>query len=1239
MISVADLIRDHEGLVKELARYDYESVAPLVGGFLTLPQFHGNAIRLAALAHLACYACRGKRQADRETLVRCAGRRLADSKLVSMEDPVEGPFVGNVATAFGNFRVFPGIEESGDYWSEQILRPLEAPDTPEPIKPSVKQIRALLTISDAVAERRRLQRYAFGSGQFSGRLTIPQWRDLVALAQAVTFLPRELEGLGILRDDLSPFTLRDEQRDRLPQQTTGQTELERYPLAQFEEKIVLVAPHAVTLSIRRFLVEQLDRVGLIGVFETLLQTRQFETWQQTLHHGLRFEPMDVSLPMPSDDLPTLYQAVMRFDEGKYAHLVLLDGNIRQQRIDSHGTDELSDKQKGQLDQHLLRCAELLRGLPGFNGGMTLITRGGLGRGLAISINRIPEWGIIFATLADWHTLACCEDMSSLRLWRMWRHQRWAEQHGLKIMNLSGAVNLYACWRSNGWRFSPQQMLLSQPRKLLAVGTDFIANVRKEVLHAHDEHSCLAHDGSRWIRVERRGARAYYSCDRTAPVYVSLGAAGQGILVGSIETANRNWWVACKTVSTTTEERGIRFQLWDCLLNWINRAMATLEKEFRNLSGRSIWIELDVLDLAKWADDSSVPEQTLSALQAPTVDPRERKIIITLPFAFAGRFHVPENQAERMIMDCVLRGIAELTETLLLERDRIRLLSAIFPNDQARYFHLVRTENWAQMLVGPSRPEPDFIPEEECSQSLIALSEEVGKVPLGEIIRGRSDCIKYLEQVGNKLWEGIECRLRRFDRHSVVANCFTALAELERDAEHWNMAAQALLALHAQVEVLELAEQRKGEREIATLANRLLIETSMYATSPTGGDPLPNAERLELLARLKNLLSTANHRDAISEGFMPAEIRVHPNGEVDVNDQFYAAVMSPYVRAVFAKGFRLSAAAYVRWFSNYQKPKSPDAEVTLKRMEQPFYEEFGTTLNQFVAMPHHFGRLALKEKKLVLEFHEASLRAFLAGVCKLGPNGAEMYLSRFSLPPRPAWNKGLPDGCRENDVWPWRFRRRLSLLMRPLVLLQNAPDRRWLVYPPLVHKSAIYLVGNIAEAAFPTEHFQSQAMLAFCGDQAKRRGNQFALDVADIVERSGFLANRHVQMSALGVPASAGDLGDVDVLAWKPGSTAVLIIECKYLRTAVSVRDVVDRLDEYRGERDDSLGKHLRRLNWLKANPASVSAMVGFPMERIRFKGLLVTDDLVPMQFFSGSPISPQDVVSADHLTVSLEKPL
>lgn len=365
--------------------------------------------------------------------------------------------------------------------------------------------------------------------------------------------------------------------------------------------------------------------------------------------------------------------------------------------------------------------------------------------------------------------------------------------------------------------------------------------------------------------------------------------------------------------------------------------------------------------------------------------------------------------------------------------------------------------------------------------------------------------------------------------------------------------------------------------------------------------------------------------------MPAEVHVFPNGELDVDDRFYESVMIPYSQALFSKGFRSMADRYESWFSSYERPSSPEMEDTLNRLEEPFREEFGLTLDEFVLIHIQLDKYALKTKNLFLEFDEQSLMSFLKNECKLDENSSKAYISRFTLPPRRAWDKDLPRGCKANDVWPWRFRRQLSMLMRPLVLLSNNPSKRWLVYPPLVQKSCAYVLNGIAEATFPTEHFQSEAMLKFWGDQANRQGNEFTHVVANHAEGLGFTTCREVFMSRLGVPAAIGDFGDVDVLAWKTNSSDVFIIECKYLRTAKTVRDVVDRLDEYRGERDDSLGKHLRRLNWLKYNPATVSALTGIPTATIRFKGLLVTDDLVPMQFFNGSLISLQDVVSLNQL--------
>jgi len=1231
---IAELIKAHRNLVNELSLYDYSSVAPLVAGFLTLPDYHANTLRLDALAQLACFACKGKRTADREMLVKCAGLHFTDSPLIMWEDPVEDAFVGNIATNFGNFRVFRGIEESGDFWTERLLRPFEDSDIPEPLQPIITHVGALLRLSDAIAERRGLKRYTSGSGQLRGRLEIPQWRELVPAAQAVTFSLADLQKLGITLEALAPFILNDEGRSRLPSQQTGHSDFERFPLCQFGDDLVVSAPHTITASVRRFIVEHLEKTGFLGFSEMILHSRQAEDWFDTLRHDFYFDHVHVELPKPSEKFPPIYQTVMTFDVGKYAHLVMLDGNISAQLKNAHDLDRVNDEQQDAFDKHLVTCSEHLKKLPDYSGGMTVITRGGIGRGLLMGHKTVPtDWEFIFASLPDWHTLAGCEDMSALRMWRMCRQKEWAEKRGLEIHNINGPLNLYACWRANGWRFLLRDMPLEQPRKMLVMEIDFLTKVRKEVGLNRDEHSCPTHNGEGWIRVRRRYPKSYRDKDQGAPMYLALGETQNGQLLASVETSNRVWWIATKTHATQDDVRAVVFEIWDCLLNWMSRSVSVLESTFTQLPSGSVWIEIEFSELEKWADHAADNlSQQVTARPNAVTSVLDRKIILTIPGDFKNKFHVPDNRAERALVGCIANAVADLAATYFSDDRLNALLEAIFPNREARFFHVLRTENLVQMIEGASRPRPDFIADEDVSQSLIGLSQEIGSVPLGGKVQGQVECLAYLGKATNTLWERIENKLSCFNRRSVAMRCFGALAELERDAEHWAMTSRAVLALeHNDTESVEEADERRAQRDAASLTTRLIVETAMYACPEADGHPIPQAEYLALMADMKNLISTANHRDAISGGFMPALVHVFPNGELDVDDHFYASVMLPYTHALTTGSIRSAAKNYEKWFVNYQRPDSPKSEDTLDRLEKPFLEEYGITVDQFALVLVHLGRLALKHQNLILEFDEPSFLSFLNAECGIDEMSAKCYLDRFSLPPRRAWNKEFPTGCADKDVWPWRFRRQLSLLMRPLVLLANEPTKRWLAYPPLIQRSNAYILNGIGEAEFPTEHFRSVEMRRFCGDQANRQGHQFAHAVADRMEQLGCLVRREVSMSSLGVPASLGNYGDVDVLAWKFGQPHVFIIECKYLRTAASVRDVVDRLDEFRGERDDYLAKHLRRLNWLKSNPSAVVALTGIPATAIQFKGLLVTDDLVPMQFFGGAAISPQEVVPFNQL--------
>ena len=88
---------------------------------------------------------------------------------------------------------------------------------------------------------------------------------------------------------------------------------------------------------------------------------------------------------------------------------------------------------------------------------------------------------------------------------------------------------------------------------------------------------------------------------------------------------------------------------------------------------------------------------------------------------------------------------------------------------------------------------------------------------------------------------------------------------------------------------------------------------------------------------------------------------------------------------------------------------------------------------------------------------------------------------------------------------------------------------------------------------------------------------------------------------------------------------VYITECKNLRFALTVGEIADQLNRFRGEAHDELSRHMRRYRWLSENPDRLSKVIGSDA-RLQIKPLLVSNTIVPMQFAQDLPIPVGDIL-------------
>jgi hypothetical protein len=382
-----------------------------------------------------------------------------------------------------------------------------------------------------------------------------------------------------------------------------------------------------------------------------------------------------------------------------------------------------------------------------------------------------------------------------------------------------------------------------------------------------------------------------------------------------------------------------------------------------------------------------------------------------------------------------------------------------------------------------------------------------------------------------------------------------------------------------------------------------------------------------------LLELAHHRDAVAYGFVEARLKITPNGEVNVDERFYADVLSKYLSKRSRDSNERAAADYDSYFATPDSISDEETnrlERALSDFNRVFAAEFGFSVHLLFKTRDQLRAMAWNSRTPGGLMNEAQFRGFLLH-CGFSDREAEAFLHRFTLPIRSAWDADLPPRCQKHDVYPWRFRRQLSLLTRPLIQLSKSPHT-WLVSVPMFERSMEYWLGNLERAYFPKDFFQSSEMQSHIGEIVNKRGHEFAQSVGAVFSSAGCRAKVEVEMTELGASKRDG-LGDIDVLAWDNVLGLVFAVECKRLLIATTVREIVQRLEDFRGRREekDSLGRHLRRIDWLSNHVEAVERYTGIPAANLQLIPLLVTSAIVPMQFYSEMRFPVDQVVPYDDL--------
>lgn len=1212
-------------IVGSLREWDSKSTVTKLAGLLTVPGLQANTIRLETLVHLAVAHCHGGRNPAPSEISRWLNKRLLSTRIAHFEDPAEDVFVTNVGTSEGNRRVFEGTWESSDYFVQVVIDILRNSTVPRECRTLLVPVFALLTLSDCVAERVGLQRWHVEPSKPGRAIKLPSATRIAGRARAITFTADDLNALGITREILTHFVLREEDKLALTSETTGHSSLERRPLVDFDGDLVLALPTCVSSAIRRFVLSELQRRGYLQAFSRALAVRQSRHVNRDGLREIKQESDALKIPDPDGHIPSLHAWLFKYDIDKYLHLVLLHDRI--DLLDAHDLSSFMkypEELRSGLEQYLSQISGYCRSLPGFAEGMTLLVMGGLGRGFALGFNDWPDqWRLSVIRISNFLMLADEVDRPLASYLKYIKRKEWVGEKGVYFQNMNGDYNLYCYWSQENYQLVPRDFSLS-PQFMLTIANDFVLPVREKVRKLVDRH-VLQTTAGHYVPVKRLHSGTYFESLRGRPIYASLAHLDQGILAGAVETPRGPSWFLIKPREGGEKVRGYLYQVWNGFIDLYDKLVFEVESHYPMAPAGAIEIRLN-------CDEVVVPDNSEELRLGETcgepqvaVDLKRRTAEVKFPSDLLRYFQQPSNTGERLVLRSMATGLVRLHHEKSKDIDDSvldALVNKVIGDSGIRVLHVFRTYYPLEHLLARKAGEPIFVAQEDVDFFKLGLSEGCTSASLGTSIVSKAECNTFLHKVVGKVWSRIQKRLHMLDRASVIRAVLEVHEGAFHDRSHWRQTAQAVLALYSPTDdVHAIAQKHESDCSRVSLAARTILEMAICECPESGGRQVSRWQLDELLAEAALLIEVATDSDAVNYELTRPRIKLHANGDYTIDRSFHESMMRPFQTAYFKQEFENAAGKYNELYQN--KPPSerrrPD-EIFSSQFVSAFQIEFGLTLDDAVAGVGELMDLAVERNTVIVDTTLGDIKARLRSNRDLTPDACKAFFGAFSIFHRPAWDSP-PSEFKHKDLYPWRFSRRLSMTARPVLVFGEQDDDKVFFGAGTVKSRFEFLLGMIENGQLPQEFFRSHEMKRYIGKVNDEKGHAFARSVADQMRKTGWKARNEVQMTELGGPS---ELGDIDVLAWKP-SGEIRLIECKRLQLARTVAEVAEICRRFRGEAKDELDKHVQRIKWVRAKATSLQPIVGFVPDKARLDDRLVTNTHVPMTYLRSLPIKANKI--------------
>lgn len=1194
----------HQAKLKQVFQtYEKKSLLVALGGLLLLPSNHSHTLRLEVALRIASSLKQFGTVAVRtEVLVKQLNQILKPDGAIGIhEDPPENLFTENIIFDGGNYTIYPGISEAL-YFLRRLLWVVRKSkvDYPREFRnKAYKSIVLMLFLSNEIAKK---------AGHVRNMESPDTWRedivcnieDAEKYCNAITFnkdlLVTSLQSINCL-SVLGEFCTTPGD-DSLNIEGIHDNPLLARPLIDLGTEIVVALPGYLMNALRHYILNLAKRFNILKKVMTECINKAWVDNDECMRL-LGYHPLELQLPENNTGVE-FRESLFVADRDKVVCVILVpDDGDGYDSMFSHW--EASTYVGEQVTKRITEIWQGLAGCFGFTYMHALVVPMCIGRTCALGLGDLPkELRVTIIHCDELEIFSHLRDCDSLTLWKFTE-----ALDEVYISPISSFLDKFSFYRKqNNSFYADDDHTYSAIYMGIGIGLD----LRAKAARLRDSHGVPKGNPPSLVEVIRKYDEEHI------PIYFS--SRDKEFLVEGFKFP---LWIKPINEASTRDEAHLFFDFSDTIAYWVWQINIHLGDIIPGIDFRPLHIEYELQNLNNWLDKPTLDEfKERTPMVNYKYDAQAERILLYVSDSLIPTLISPDNEGERVIVSVLLDAFAEIAYQRSVEISvdrRCEIKEICAPLGMKKKFLCIPAKGTA--LWSADLPLLRILQEHDVERQLNNLVIEIGE---GKRKVGAIKPCKDKTVICSKIVDLFHKRIANFISE---LDSLSLLVQLMGQYEALiNIRAFTALTIPATINCFSEQEnyvhdlqKRTNDRDATSVSVRALIE--FVAAQPTKGGKCASTTDLDqLIAMMYHLINWANLSDNIHLEIIDPEMSILGSGRIGVKKDVIYELVLPFYTEKTVENIETAHERFISRFDNSETEKRIDSDIE-NRYNMAFVAEFDCTIEEVVDVFLLTTCIGFESETSICSM---PLKDFIEKVNEeLGwsMEKTESFLKHFSLKPREKWEKP-PEGFLNEDIWPWRYNRRLSYIRRPFILTFNKEDATIYWGTRCVEDAGRQLFSLIQNGRYKCDRLTAPEMKELVSSINDELGKRFVTEVIEWINLNSKLkTHKEITIRPNGDLIAETDLGDIDILAFDDDANIVYSMECKNINSGRNPREIaneIERFIESSEEEKSWTQKHIDRDSWLRANILDVIQKFHSNVSNPNIVSVMIVSEEIPTKY-------------------------